>query len=364
MSPFAKQVLHFLRDNAWPMIPVAFCEGPGGTVLMAGEERWTRYFLQRFHGEKWTREELGSYRAWQIPEILARHGSRTDMVMARLDLLSTRLLRMPDFLRVPEWVRMVARVPDAGAPPSSRSAKEDLRRIRLHGLTWRASHDLNEFRQHLHRDYYPYTRLRYGEDAFVQPSRLLETAFRKGGLLVVEKDTRPVAGMVFKIRKNILQMWAMACTASDESLLSKRALAAVYAFSFEYARATGLDFVDMRGCRPCPADSLFFVKQKWGAEVREHGELAFEFLIRWDSANDRVLRFLERTPLIFRDNDGLSVVGTADGESAPRWREAGLLRFHAVSAAQTVQTSHPTANEPAAAGGENRILGRHVQFSE
>ena len=86
------------------------------------------------------------------------------------------------------------------------------------------------------------------------------------------------------------------------------------------------------GCRPCPADSLFFVKQKWGAEVREHGEIAFEFLIHWESANDRVVRFLEKTPLIFLEHGGLSVIGTADSESALRWREAGLTRYHAVGA--------------------------------
>lgn len=315
------------------MIPVAICRGAGGTLLLAGEERWTRYFLQRFHGEKWTREELGTYRSWQIPEILSRHGSQADIVIARLDIFSTRLLQMPDYLRVPEWVRMVARVPDSGAPPTSRSAKDDLRLIRINGLGWRVSYDPTNLRRHLDHDYYPYTRLRYGEDAFVQPRRVLQAAFKRGGLLVVEKDQLPVAGMVFEIRKNILQMWSMACTASDESLLSKRALAAVYAFSFEYARTARLDFVDMRGCRPCPADSLFFVKQKWGAEVREHGELAFEFLIRWESANDRVLRFLERTPFIFRESGKLSVIGTSERESSLRWRQAGLSQFHTAGSA-------------------------------
>ncbi|MBU6183395.1 MAG: hypothetical protein KGR46_11375 [Verrucomicrobia bacterium] len=90
MTPYIKQGLHFLRDNALPMIPVAICEGPGGALLLAGEERWTRYFLQRFHGEKWTREELGRYRAWQIPGILARYRSKADIVIARLDIFSTR----------------------------------------------------------------------------------------------------------------------------------------------------------------------------------------------------------------------------------------------------------------------------------
>ena len=97
------------------MIPVAICSGLGGTLLLAGEERWTRYFLQRFHGEKWAREELGFFRSWQIPGILALHRFKADIVIARLDIFSTHLLRMPGYLRVPEWVRMVARVPDSSS---------------------------------------------------------------------------------------------------------------------------------------------------------------------------------------------------------------------------------------------------------
>lgn len=333
-------------------------------MLLAGEERWSRYFLQRFHGEDWSREELGSFRAWEIPRVLTRHASNADIVIARLDTFSTNLLTMPNFLRVPEWVRMVARVPDPGAAPTFRSAKDDLRLIRNNALSWRVSHDLGELRRHLKSDYYPYTRLRYGEDAFVQPHRVLEVAFKKGGLLVVEKDTQPLAGMVFEIRKKILQMWAMACNNSDESLLSKRAMAAVYAFSFEYARSTGLDFVDMRGCRPCPADSLFFVKQKWGAQVQEHGELAFEFLVHWRAANERVLEFLEKTPLIFRENESLSVIGTAQGEPRVRWREAGLSRFHALSPGKTSQISNPMAIDPLALEIKNPVPRRDVRFSE
>jgi hypothetical protein len=333
-------------------------------MLLAGEERWSRYFLQRFHGQHWTREELGSFRAWEIPRILTRHASNADIVIARLDTFSTNLLTMPNFLRVPEWVRMVAKVPGSNKCFTSHSAKEDLRSIKKNGLSWRISHDPLELRRHLDRDYYPYTRLRHGEDAYVQPSAVLRKAFKDGGLLVVEINSQPVAGLIFEKRGSTMQIWTMACSESDESLLSKRAMAAVYAFSFEYARSTGLDFVDMRGCRPCPADSLFFVKQKWGSQVHEHGELAFEFLVHWHAANERVLEFLEKTPLIFRENENLSVIGTAQGEPKVRWREAGLSRFHALSPGKTGQLTNPMTIDPPALESKNRTLGRQVRFSE
>jgi len=346
------------------MIPVALCRGAGGTMLLASEERWSRYFLQKFHGKDWTREELGLFRAWEIPKVLQRYSARADITIARLDIFSTRLLRMHEFLRVPEWVRMVAKVPDSNKEFTSSSAQRDLQGIQKHGLSWRVSQNLRELRLHLERDYYPYTRLRHGDDAFVQPRRAVTKAFNQGGLLIVEQGSRPVAGLVFERRKDTMQMWTLACANSDASLLAKGALAAVYAFCFDYARSSGLGFVDMRGCRPSPADSLFFVKQKWGAEVREHGEVAFEFLIHWHAANERVLEFLEKTPLIFRENESLSVIGTAAGDSKVRWREAGLSRFHTLSLGQTSRISNPMAIDPPALEIKNPVPGRDVPFSE
>lgn len=225
---------------------------------------------------------------------------------------------------------MVAPVPVPGAPVPIRSARDDLRAIRKKGLSWRVSRDPQDLRLHLERDYYPYTRRRYGDDAFVQPPDVMWRAFRKGGLMFVEDGVRAIAGMVFELRQRTLQMWSMACMDSDESHLNRKALAGVYAFCFDLARSQSLEFIDMRGCRPSPADPLFFVKHKWGAQVCEHGETAFEFLFDWKELNGAVRSFLEKTPLIFRDGRNLSVMGTADGEKSIRWREAGLHRFVAL----------------------------------
>ena len=210
MTPRTKQLLHCLRDNTLPTIPLAVCEGPGGRMLLAGEERWTRYFLQRFHGTAWSRQELGRFRSWQLPAALRRHRDQVDLTVVRLDPLSIRMLGMRGFLQVPEWVRMVAPVPAPDAPVTIRSVRDDLRAIRKNGLSWRVSHDSEDLRVHLERDYYPYTRRRYGNDAFVQPPSVMWRAFRKGGLMVVEDNARPIAAMVFERRSTILQMWSMA----------------------------------------------------------------------------------------------------------------------------------------------------------
>jgi hypothetical protein len=327
MTPLTKQVLHCLRDNVLPIIPLAVCEGSGGKMLVAGEERWTRYFLQKFHGKEWSRKELGRFRGWQLPALLRRHRGRADVTLARLDPISIRMFGAQGFLQVPEWVRMVAPVPAQDTRFTSSSARRDMQVIRKNNLKWRVTHDRRELEKHLGKDYYSYTRFRHGDDAFVQPRSVVHRAFKRGGLLIVENGSEPVAGLVFEKRGRTLQMWTLACAESNEAHLAKGALAAVYAFCFDLARTQGLEFVDMRGCRPSPADSLFFVKHKWGAKVRDHGETAFEFLFDWKEVNAAVRSFLEKTPLIFRDAGHLSVLGIAENEGSIRWREAGLHRF-------------------------------------
>ena len=83
-----------------------------------------------------------------------------------------------------------------------------------------------------------------------------------------------------------------------------------YLFSFECARSLGLTALDMRGCRPCLHDPLFFVKRKYGAAVEDKPDNAYDLLVRWNTATPALLRFLAESPLIFRDGDGLSAIHT------------------------------------------------------
>ena len=81
-----------------------------------------------------------------------------------------------------------------------------------------------------------------------------------------------------------------------------------YLFSFECARSLGLTALDMRGCRPCLHDPLFFVKRKYGAAVEDKPDNAYDLLVRWNTATPALLRFLAESPLIFRDGDRLSAI--------------------------------------------------------
>jgi hypothetical protein len=309
MNPTLKTSLHCAADNTLRRVPLVLYSGTAGSMLVAGEERWSRYLPDRFFGSG-PRESrhLGSYWTWQLPRVLQRWRDAADITVARADRMTARLFPTAEYLRVPEWIRMVAPVPASNHDFKASSVRSDMRVVKKYKLTWRVSHDANELATHLDRDYYPYTRLRHGDDAFAQPPHSIKNTFRKGGLLWVEREGEPIAGLVFEQEPPVFQMWTIACVEADEGLLRQGALAGVYLFSFECARSLGLTAVDMRGCRPCLNDPLFFVKRKYGAVAADKPDTIYDLLVRWNTATPAVMRFLAESPLIFRDGNGLSAV--------------------------------------------------------
>lgn len=309
MNPTFKASLHCAVDNTLRRVPLILHTGSAGSMLVAGEDRWSRYLPELFfRSDPRDRRHLGSYWTWQLPHVLRRWRDAADITVARTDRVTARLFPAAEYLRVPEWIRMVAPVPASNRDFRASSVQNDMRVIRRNRLTWRVSHDADELAAYLDRDYYPYTRLRYGDDAFVQPPRWMRNSFRKGGLLWVEREGKPIAGLVFEQAHPVFRMSTIACAGADEGLLRQGAVAGVYVFSFECARSLGLTALDMRGCRPCLRDPLFFVKRKYGAAVEDKLDSVYDLLVRWGTATPSVMRFRADFPLIFRDGNGLSAI--------------------------------------------------------
>jgi hypothetical protein len=328
MNPTLKTSLHCAVDNTLRRVPLVLYSGTAGSMLVAGEERWSRYLPGRFFGSG-PRESrhLGSYWTWQLPRVLWRWRDAADITVARADRMTARLFPTAEYLRVPEWIRMVAPVPASNHDFTASSVRSDMRVVKKYKLTWRVSRNADELATHLDRDYYPYTRLRHGDDSFVQPPRWMRNTFRKGGLLWVEREGEPIAGLVFEHDPPVFRLSTVACVGADEGLLRHGALVGVYLFSFECARSLGLTAVDMRGCRPCLHDPLFFVKRKYGAAVEDKPDNVYDLLVRWNTATPAVMRFLTESPLIFRDVDGLSAIHTDRVTPRHKLLSPGLRRL-------------------------------------
>jgi hypothetical protein len=67
------------------------------------------------------------------------------------------------------------------------------------------------------------------------------------------------------------------------------------------------------------------VKQKWGAVVQHHDVVVHDWVLCWRTPDGAVAKFLDQTPLIFRDGDSLSLL-QGDGVAVAGPLPAGLRR--------------------------------------
>jgi hypothetical protein len=316
-----KTAIICLADHVLPRLPVVLHHGPAGSLVVAGTDAWTRHLPDRFFGsEPRTSQELGRWPVWRIHGLLQSWRSRVDLVAARVDRFSAVRFPPERFLCVPEWVRMVASVKTENTFFASSQARRNERLVKKNGLSWRVSHDPRDLTLFIERDYRPYTRARYGEDAYLRSNGWFFSRYRDGGLVWIESDSEPVAAMLFDVYGRSLRRLAVACVRGDDSLLRTGGMSATYLACFDLARRLGCDEIDFRNCRPYVNDGLLQVKRSWGGRLVEPDDLTHDLLIGWERTTPSVVRFFTESPLVIRKGSGFEAIqGDASLTHADRY---------------------------------------------
>lgn len=344
MRNSATTALICLADHALPRLSLTVHRAPGGSILVAGTTRWCRYYADLFFaGGDRSAESLGNWPVWRLPDLLDRWRHRVDLVIARVDRFSARRFPADRFLRGPEWVRMTAAVPREGMPFPSSQARRNERLAREHRLRWRISHDPHDLATFIERDYRPYTRSRFGEDAFLRPARWFQARYRHGGLIWIERDNEAVAGITYDVRGPSLRRLAFACVRGDAALLRTGAASATYIAGFDIARQMRCDVVDFRNCRPSLGDGLLQVKRSWGGRVVEPDDITHDVLVGWHATTPAVVNFFARWPLVVRDGRNFAAVRSFAPDTPPHRVPPGIDRLFTL--------------RPAAAYGDWTIAG-------
>jgi len=194
--------------------------------------------------------------------------------------------------------------------------------------------------------YVPYMCRRHGELAVIHNVHQLRRAFRRGGMLWVQREGQRIAGGLFYQRSGVLYLVAVGTADGDPSLTKKGALAAVYFFYLQYAHRQGCTQVDLGGSPPALNDGLLRYKRKWGARLSAQPRTHYDYLIRWEQPNAQVIDYLAHRPLIFRRHRQLAAVTALKAEEVPApelaqqihraWSIPGLQRICVVSSSWKV----------------------------
>ena len=340
-------------------IPITILRGPTcidghqGTMIVAGDEHKIDFLISRFFKGEHRRETMGKVALWNLNRTLKRLHTSADLTIAYVDQLSARLFFGPDYLTVPEWTGLTLTVPEdtSELTQSSRSLKEDLRVVRRNKLTADFTQATADFEFFYHTMYIPFMVKRHGKQAIVRDIEQLRRRFHQGGLLWVRQNDQPIAGAIFQRRDQVLRLLVVGTTNGEWAPVKAGALAALYLFVLKHAKERGCKLVDIGGSRPSLNDGLLRYKLKWGAKLTENIEIHYDFLVHWNRLSRPVISFLSNTPLIFRDQSGLSAMYVIYQDEPATETEAesiyrsmwipGLQRLYlaATSGWQTVQDS-------------------------
>ena len=298
-------------------LPLALAKGEirgqAAAILVCGQEPWALDLPRRAFGESLRLERLGSVPLWQLSSAVAKHFPEVDMVMARLDRLSARLLFRAGDLRVPEWVDTVLTIPDDldKMLRAHRSLKEDARLVRKYGFTAAISTSPADFDEFYESMYLPFVASRHAEMAWPTNPHSLRRIFAQGGIIWLTYEGERISGLLFGITGDTLHMWAEGTRGGDFAVVKRGAVCALFLHAIRHAKERHCRYVHFGGSKACLSDGLLRYKLKWGVEIQARPENQFHTLVRWPKWNDAVAGFLSDVQVLHQEGPKLTPVGHA-----------------------------------------------------
>ncbi|HEY8667318.1 MAG TPA: hypothetical protein VIL86_11670 [Tepidisphaeraceae bacterium] len=298
--------------------------GTDATIIVAGENPWLDDLVSRFFQRRPRGKLLKECPSWMLPGVLRQHAS-ADLVLARVDRLSSRLLYGNEYYAVPEWAGAEVILPENLEElfSDTESVKSDVRKVRKNHFTSKVSYSEADFEIFYHTMHVPFVQNRHGELAYVRNIHRLRKIFRRGGLLWINQVNHPVAGLLFERCPGVFRAIVLGVAGGNTQLAQDGTLAAIYYHAFCLAHSEGTRLIDLGGTRPVLNDGILSFKRKWGARLFDKRDIFHDYLLRFDPASAAARSFLANTPLIHQDRGGLSAVVGLPASSGPATRPLG-----------------------------------------
>jgi len=320
--------------------------GLPASIIVAGTRPGGGYPANQVFARAPKRVLLSSEPLWMLPRTLAELTPSADLVLARVDALSARMLFSSDYLHIPSWVTMRLEVPrDLCSPTAGKRAKSlraDLARVQQNRITCELSHSAADLEEFYHGFYVPYARQHFGQGARPVGLPVFLRRFEHGGLFWALQDGQRIAGGNFVAGSAMLRLEALGTRDGDRCIVEMGAFTALCWAQIKHAHALGCREVSFNASPGVLTDGTLRYKRKFGARIVDLGYSARR-LLRWAKLNPTVVAVLATTPLIFQEQGHPSTLRALDvakrasqDEVAQAYRflrTPGLYRIHLLSPA-------------------------------
>lgn len=228
------------------------------------------------------------------------------------------------------------------------TTREDLRRIRKAGFTYRITREPADIRRFYSDFYVPLVRERFPEDGAVRAlDDMLASVRGAGELLCADLDGEWVAGLLSSDFEDNYSMGALGIRGADEEIRQKRVVSALIVAALQRAVERGRPVATLGQSLPFLGKGPIWFKAKWGCSL-ELAKRPQTVRILADLRHAQVQRALAQSPIILVENGAMCVatwLPPDEGSLATLLREvdrfAGLSRWYVMAAPETLAAAGP-----------------------
>jgi len=271
-------------------------------ILFLSNENSLSYFPDLVFSDDPKIKRIEKIHIWNVSKKLAGNPFDIDAVFIKCDRFYSGFLQKNEFNTFPEFISITLNISEPFEKiynEFSKSAKEDIRKVKRYGYTYEISRDLDKLKLFYNHMYMPYTYSRHGKLAICANFFTIRHLFERGGkLMLIKLDNNYVFGSLFLIRKNTVIGTHAGIMDEQIDFFKKNISAASYYFSIIWAKENGAKFLDLGTCRPFINDGLFQYKKKWGGEIKKTNGTFEIFAFKSNQNSKGMQSFLEKNPFI------------------------------------------------------------------
>ena len=265
-------LIHFPRLSAYKLT------GANWSIIFVGSESRLIQLSNLFFEDEFNQEKIGEIVLWKLSAQTRKWlAEGLDLVVCELSRLHPNRPKSAISFSSPYLINQVIPIPDQLVTAVSGKRLKDVRtrlnRAERNGFSYRFSRALADFDNFFYNMYLPFIKSRHGDLATITPYEIQRRWFAKGGVLLVIRHDKPVAGALCRIANDKFFFIELGVLGTDTQIIQLGFYNIITWYALTCASGKGAKIFNMGGTRGWCSYPSFFSKRRWGARVARYTEI-------------------------------------------------------------------------------------------
>jgi hypothetical protein len=286
------------------------------TILFIGDEPIFPYISSILFSEEPKIEKYFNIHLWNYKKKINQIHSDINAVFIKSDRFYSSFFEKQGYKVIPKWISATL---DISEPLEnvykkfSKSAKEDIRKIKKYSYTYEISQDPDKLNLFYYKMYLPYISSRYGKFGKCLNFYSIKHYFERGSkILFIKLDNEYMFGGLFLKKKDKVYASYAGVMEGKFDYIKKGVIAGSYYYLIQHSKKIGANLIDFGFCKPFVNDGLFSYKRKWGTRIEKTGNENTEiYSFKVLNENKGIRNFLTNNPFISLEKNQINTEACA-----------------------------------------------------